>query len=170
MLLSAGMLLSGLVIRLVGTLILGEEYYIYQSPGLNNTALLLGEKVTDSKIRFASMCTADATLSALLRRLALATILTRAGFSLDPHALREGCSAVFRLALMPCFAETLAATLASKMIIRWDWSWGVLLGYVCGSSNHIGLHIAQPFQLSSKFDHQLCKTPLRANLIQVYFS
>lgn len=69
-------------------------------------------------------------LSASLRSVALAVILTRAGLGLDTAALRRLSAAVARLAFSPCACETLSVCVAARLILALPWTWAALLGCV----------------------------------------
>jgi len=72
----------------------------------------------------------DPAWSAALRSTALAVILLRAGLGLDPAALKQLSAMVFRLAFMPCLAETCVVAVTSHFLIRLPWLWGFMLGFV----------------------------------------
>ncbi|VEL10846.1 unnamed protein product [Protopolystoma xenopodis] len=83
----------------------------------------------DLALAFASLCRPNADLSSVLRQLALATILTRAGLGLDPAVLKAVCGNVFRLAFIPCFSEAAASAIVGRFLLGWDWAWTLMLGY-----------------------------------------
>ncbi|KAL1458445.1 hypothetical protein WDU94_008599 [Cyamophila willieti] len=66
----------------------------------------------------------------LLREIALACILIKAGLGLDAAALLKLSFVVIRLALLPCLAEATGATLASHFLLGFPWLWGMLLGFI----------------------------------------
>jgi len=72
----------------------------------------------------------DPAWSAALRSTALAVILLRAGLGLDPAALKQLSAMVFRLAFMPCLAETCVVAITSHFLIGLPWIWGFMLGFV----------------------------------------
>jgi len=72
----------------------------------------------------------DPAWSAALRSTALAVILLRAGLGLDPAALKQLSAMVFRLAFMPCLAETCVVAVTSHFLIGLPWIWGFMLGFV----------------------------------------
>jgi len=72
----------------------------------------------------------DPAWSAALRSTALAVILLRAGLGLDPAALKQLSAMVFRLAFMPCLAETCVVAITSHFLIGLPWVWGFMLGFV----------------------------------------
>lgn len=72
----------------------------------------------------------DPNWSAALRSTALAVILLRAGLGLDPTALRQLSAMVFRLAFMPCLAETCVVAVTSHFLMGLPWIWGFMLGFV----------------------------------------
>jgi NhaP-type Na+/H+ or K+/H+ antiporter len=72
----------------------------------------------------------DPAWSAALRSTALAVILLRAGLGLDPQALKQLSAMVFRLAFMPCLAETCVVAVTSHFLIGLPWIWGFMLGFV----------------------------------------
>lgn len=72
----------------------------------------------------------DPAWSAALRSTALAVILLRAGLGLDPAALRQLSAMVFRLAFLPCLAETCVVAVTSHFLIQLPWIWSFMLGFV----------------------------------------
>ena len=59
----------------------------------------------------------DPTWSSVLRSTALVVILIRAGLGLDPDKLRKLSLMVFRLAFLPCLAESCIIAVASYFIL-----------------------------------------------------
>jgi NhaP-type Na+/H+ or K+/H+ antiporter len=76
----------------------------------------------------------DPAWSAALRSTALAVILLRAGLGLDPAALRQLSAMVFRLAFIPCLAETCVVAVTSHFLIQLPWIWGFMLGFVLAAT------------------------------------
>lgn len=72
----------------------------------------------------------DPAWSAALRSTALAVILLRAGLGLDPTALKQLSAMVFRLAFLPCLAETAVVAVTSHYMLGLPWLWGFMLGFV----------------------------------------
>ncbi|TRY75264.1 hypothetical protein TCAL_08307 [Tigriopus californicus] len=71
-----------------------------------------------------------AVWSSTLRGVALVIILMRAGLGLDPEALKRLSALVFRLAFLPCLAETSVVAVASHFLLGFPWLWGFMLGFV----------------------------------------
>jgi len=71
----------------------------------------------------------DPSIATACRQLALAVILLRAGLGLDPAALRSLSAAVFRLAFLPCLAETAVVAVVARLLLGLPWLWGALLGF-----------------------------------------
>lgn len=79
---------------------------------------------------------------AATRSTALVVILLRACLGLSPAALRKLSAMVpppspwsllcqvFRLAFLPCLAETLAVAVAARLLLSMPWLWGAMLGFV----------------------------------------
>ena len=68
--------------------------------------------------------------SSAIRSTALVVILIRAGLGLDPVKLRSLSGMVFRLAFLPCLAESSTVALASHLILGLPVIWGFMLGFV----------------------------------------
>ncbi|CAH8437053.1 unnamed protein product [Schistosoma turkestanicum] len=143
-----GMLLGGLLLRNVGGILIPEQIYrLGQLPsgsvpyGYNTSfsnSSTYSEKdypfnITDPRIQLAALLLVDPALSGILRQLALTTILTRAGLGLDPQALKQVCGSVFRLAFIPCLTEATSLMIFSRFLVKWPWSWGAILGFVCAA-------------------------------------
>ncbi|XP_063231962.1 sodium/hydrogen exchanger 9B2-like isoform X2 [Bacillus rossius redtenbacheri] len=71
-----------------------------------------------------------AHLAAVLRKVALVVILTRAGLGLDPAALRRLSGMVVRLAVIPSLAEIAVIGVLSHFLLDLPWLWGFMLGGV----------------------------------------
>lgn len=138
MILPTGMLLGGLTLRNLGTLFINEQIY-HQSTIPNgsypidaNNSLIPDDlapfDVADSRTQLAALLLVNPSLSGILRQLALATILSRAGLGLDPATLKQVCGSVFRLAIIPCVTEAAALMLITRFLIGWPWTWGAILG------------------------------------------
>ncbi|THD22638.1 Sodium/hydrogen exchanger domain-containing protein 1 [Fasciola hepatica] len=138
-----GMLLGGLTLRNLGTLFISEQIY-HQSTvpngsypiDANNTLIsqdLASFDVSDSRTQVAALLLVNPSLSGVLRQLALATILSRAGLGLDPATLKQVCGSVFRLAIIPCLTEAAALMLITRFLIGWPWTWGAILGFACAA-------------------------------------
>ena len=72
----------------------------------------------------------DSSWSSAIRSTALVVILIRAGLGLDPDKLRRLSGMVFRLAFLPCLAESCTVALASHFILGLPWLWAFMLGFV----------------------------------------
>ena len=72
----------------------------------------------------------DPSWSSAIRSTALVVILIRAGLGLDPHKLRTLSCMVFRLAFLPCLAESSTVALASHLVLGLPLMWGFMLGFV----------------------------------------
>jgi len=73
----------------------------------------------------------DAKLSSLLRGLAVAVIMVRAGMGLDVKKLRENMILMLSLSVIPCLAEALGAGFFSTQILDdFPLPWGMLLGFI----------------------------------------
>ena len=72
----------------------------------------------------------DPSWSSAIRSTALVVILIRAGLGLDPQKLRSLSCMVFRLAFLPCLAESSTVALASHLILGLPLIWGFMLGFV----------------------------------------
>ena len=72
----------------------------------------------------------DPSWSSALRSAALVVILIRAGLGLDPDKLRRLSWMVFRLAFLPCLAESCTVAVASHFILGLPWLWAFMLGFV----------------------------------------
>ena len=72
----------------------------------------------------------DPAWSSTIRSTALVVILIRAGLGLDPKKLRSLSWMVFRLAFLPCLAESSTVALASHLILGLPVIWGFMLGFV----------------------------------------
>ncbi|CAL8073950.1 unnamed protein product [Orchesella dallaii] len=69
-------------------------------------------------------------LSSPIRQIALAVILTRAGFGLDLNTLVKFKWLVLRLAFVPTVIESLSIALLTHFILGFPWIWGLLVGFV----------------------------------------
>lgn len=67
---------------------------------------------------------------AATRSTALVVILLRACLGLSPEALKKLSAMVFRLAFMPCLAESFAVAVAARVLLGLPWQWGFMLGFV----------------------------------------
>ncbi|RWS03277.1 hypothetical protein B4U79_05953 [Dinothrombium tinctorium] len=94
-----------------------------------NLPPLLGMLVGGLVIRNTSNITVHGPTSTLLRRLALATILLRAGLGLNPTALRKLSAVCFRLAFTPCLIETITTATTAKYLGGIPIQWGAMLGF-----------------------------------------
>merc|ERR1711970_1230418 len=64
------------------------------------------------------------------RSIALVVILLRACLGLNPTILKQLSAMVFRLAFLPCLAETTAVATASYLLLGLPWIWGFMLGFI----------------------------------------
>nr|CAD7446952.1 unnamed protein product [Timema bartmani] len=67
-------------------------------------------------------------LVTFLRRIALMTILTRAGIELDPKHLERFSYVMLRLAIVPSVIEAVVVMLLTRYVMGLPWVWGMLLG------------------------------------------
>ncbi|XP_067004153.2 sodium/hydrogen exchanger 9B2 isoform X2 [Anabrus simplex] len=67
---------------------------------------------------------------AVLRRIALVIILTRAGLDLDPSALNRLRITVLKLGLGPWIVECVVVAVMTHFLMGLPWIWGLLLGSV----------------------------------------
>ncbi|XP_012785008.2 sodium/hydrogen exchanger 9B1 isoform X1 [Ochotona princeps] len=73
------------------------------------------------------------TWSSTLRNTALTIILIRAGLGLDPQALKNLKGVCLRLSVGPCIMEACSAAVFARLIMKFPWEWGFLLGFVLGA-------------------------------------
>ena len=71
----------------------------------------------------------DPAWSSVLRKVALAVILLRAGLGLDPAALKKMPLVIFNLSFSPCVAETVIITVLSVLCLGVPWLWAALIGF-----------------------------------------
>ncbi|XP_059167523.1 sodium/hydrogen exchanger 9B2-like [Physella acuta] len=64
------------------------------------------------------------------RSMALTVILTRAGLSLDPGALRRLSFVVLRLAFLPSVCELVVDSVMARVLLGLPWTWAFMLGFV----------------------------------------
>nr|CDS29521.1 hypothetical transcript [Hymenolepis microstoma] len=143
----AGMLISGLILRMISVLISPYEIIVDGIPSKNGTTpnsttpLLPFQQQTPNSIdssrlisnpivTFAATMRVSKGLSSSLRQIALATILTRAGLGLKPSTLRRTWSGVLRLTCIPCLTEAFVCTIVAKYLMSWPWSWAFMMGFV----------------------------------------
>ncbi|ODN02967.1 Mitochondrial sodium/hydrogen exchanger 9B2 [Orchesella cincta] len=69
-------------------------------------------------------------LSSPIRQIALAVILTRAGFGLDLNTLIKFKWLVLRLAVVPTVIESLTIAFLTHFLLGFPWMWGILVGFV----------------------------------------
>ena len=67
---------------------------------------------------------------AATRSTALVVILLRACLGLNPEKLKQLSAMVFRLAFLPCLAESTAVAAASYVLLGLPWIWGFMLGFI----------------------------------------
>ncbi|XP_045179332.2 sodium/hydrogen exchanger 9B2-like isoform X1 [Mercenaria mercenaria] len=75
----------------------------------------------------------DGKWSAVLRKVALTVILTRAGLGLDVIKLKKLSWAVLRLAFIPCAAEIVTTAVVSHFLLGFPWAWSLMLGCIMGA-------------------------------------
>ncbi|XP_033097085.1 sodium/hydrogen exchanger 9B2-like isoform X2 [Anneissia japonica] len=68
--------------------------------------------------------------SEVLRNIALAVILIRAGLGVDAKALKRLRYACLRLAFLPTLFEAAAVAVAAVLLLDFPWLWGFMLGFV----------------------------------------
>nr|CAD7595162.1 unnamed protein product [Timema genevievae] len=73
-------------------------------------------------------------LVTFLRRIALMTILTRAGIELDPKHLERFSYVMLRLAIVPSVIEAVVVMLLTRYVMGLPWVWGMLLGIILSSA------------------------------------
>nr|CAD7415280.1 unnamed protein product [Timema poppensis] len=73
-------------------------------------------------------------LVTFLRRIALMTILTRAGIELDPKHLERFSYVMLRLAIVPSVIEAVVVMLLTRYVMGLPWVWGMLLGILLSSA------------------------------------
>jgi len=71
----------------------------------------------------------DPAWSSVLRKIALAVILLRAGLGLNPAALKKMPLVIFNLSFTPCVAETAIITVLSVLCLGVPWLWAAMIGF-----------------------------------------
>lgn len=66
----------------------------------------------------------------VIRKVALATILLKAGLGLNASALKKLSFVVARLAVLPCISETIGAAFGAHFFLNMPWLWAFLLGSI----------------------------------------
>ncbi|VDD75179.1 unnamed protein product [Mesocestoides corti] len=133
------MLLSGLMLRCLSVFTTSYTIFMDVPPPddqylpkvdtyLNGTTSSV--VVEDVAVIFAATLRVNKELSATLRQVALATILTRAGLGLEPAVLRRIWSSMIRLTCLPCLTEALAGTVVAKFLMNWPWPWAAMMGFI----------------------------------------
>ena len=125
-------LLGGWLVSLVGHLVYDSYYYLYPQVHLPP---LLGMLVIGILLRNVPGVSASVTAgldpawSGILRKIALAVILLRAGLGLDQAALKKMPLIIFNLSFSPCVAETAVITGLSVLCLGVPWLWAAMIGF-----------------------------------------
>ncbi|VDN11712.1 unnamed protein product [Dibothriocephalus latus] len=118
-----GMLLSGLVLRFY-TPFYGEWPIFHVSRFLDKPK----DSLPLPAFYIASATNVANDISTRVRKIALATILTRAGLSLDTVVIRHAAREVVLMAVIPCLIEAMLVTIISKFVFHWPWAWAAMIG------------------------------------------
>lgn len=125
-------MLEGVVWILLGGFFAGQlarRCHIPALVGMVLVGILLGPQVANV-LSPQVLQAADA-----LRIIAVMVILMKAGLGLDREKLAQQGSVALRLGFLPAIAEALAIALAAMLIVRFDFSIGLLLGCVIGAES-----------------------------------
>ncbi|PSN36209.1 hypothetical protein C0J52_07302 [Blattella germanica] len=90
--------------------------------------LLVG--LTLRNVGFVQLTGPYVRLASILRKMALAVILIRAGVGLDPVALKRLGAMVLKLTIIPALIEAIVVAVMSHYLLNLPWMWGFLLGAV----------------------------------------
>ena len=97
---------------------------------LINLPPLLGMLITGCVFGNVFTLNFDPQLSSILRTLALAIILLRAGLGLDKKVLQKLSFVCLRFAFIPCIFEAATIALTTYLLLDFPLVWGFLLGFV----------------------------------------
>ncbi|XP_049855850.1 sodium/hydrogen exchanger 9B2-like [Schistocerca gregaria] len=76
------------------------------------------------------------------RLAAITCVLVRAGLALEAKSMKQYQWLIMRLAFLPMFAEMLAVTIATYLLLGFSWLWSAILGsIICAASPAVAVHL-----------------------------